>query len=794
MKKLLFLIVGVLAAFASYSQNATVISAREIKAYPIVSALSGDTAAIAANNGHLWYDFVDHKWRAIIDGVAVTVSPISSSGSGSVTNIATTSPITGGPITTTGTIAIDNAAADGTTKGAASFTATDFNSSSGIISTDYTNGQASSGSTKGFLTSADWTTFNSKESTLSFSSPLSRSTNTISIPASSGSQNGYLSSTDWTTFNGKISSQWITTGSDLYYSTGNVMVGTSAAPTSKFHIVETSTSTSRGIQADQYNTGTQGSRITMRKARGTFGSPTTIITGDVLGSWTTSGHDGTNFVESGKVLSTSAGTISTGIVPSKMDFQTANASGTLTTGISINESQALTFPAYTTNGGIHYNNGSGVLAQTGAGTSTQLLHGGTSPAYSAVSLTADVTGTLPIANGGTGSTSQNWWGLSGTSTLTGSSTITSNTASQHNFSGTWTASANNQFHLSFAPSITARGTTSDRLTAASFTPTLVAGANSQILVANDINATFTNGAFTSVSNYGLRVASGGVLIGSTSAATDAVKLNILAGGTSSTDFALRVADGSDNPAVRIASTSKIEFGGTGGSARGIGIGTSGSVFSNTGSIMVYAGTLNSTGRTAHFFSNNGNTTTDNTSGSNDIFVRQSGNFSQSSGTTTFTAMLIDPTITQTSTASGVIRSLDIDQTGTILGTNYGITVRNTSSRNGFGIATPVSILESGGSFGAKVTSTSADITLDISNYTVLVDASGANRTITLPAASGCTDRIYTVKKIDSSGNSVTIDGNASETIDGSTTKVVNVQWSGYQIHCNGTSWFIIATF
>ena len=43
------------------------------------------------------------------------------------------------------------------------------------------------------------------EQPLTFSSPLSRSTNTVSIPAATSSQNGYLTSTDWTTFNGKQS-------------------------------------------------------------------------------------------------------------------------------------------------------------------------------------------------------------------------------------------------------------------------------------------------------------------------------------------------------------------------------------------------------------------------------------------------------------------------------------------------------------------------------------------------------------------------------------------------------------
>lgn len=52
---------------------------------------------------------------------------------------------------------------------------------------------------------------------------------------------------------------------------------------------------------------------------------------------------------------------------------------------------------------IMISNGSAIV-QGAAGTTTQVLHGnaGGAPTYSAVSLTADVTGTLPIGNGGTG--------------------------------------------------------------------------------------------------------------------------------------------------------------------------------------------------------------------------------------------------------------------------------------------------------------------------------------------------------------------------------------------------------
>jgi hypothetical protein len=82
-------------------------------------------------------------------------------GNGTVTNVSGTSPIasSGGA---TPAISIADAAADGTTKGAAAFTANDFEATAGVISIDYANGQAASASNKGFLTAANWTTFNNK--------------------------------------------------------------------------------------------------------------------------------------------------------------------------------------------------------------------------------------------------------------------------------------------------------------------------------------------------------------------------------------------------------------------------------------------------------------------------------------------------------------------------------------------------------------------------------------------------------------------------------------------------------
>ena len=62
---------------------------------------------------------------------------------------------------------------------------------------------AATSSVNGYLTSADWTTFNAKQSALSFSGPLVLSGSTVYILTASSAQNGYLSAADWTTFNSK---------------------------------------------------------------------------------------------------------------------------------------------------------------------------------------------------------------------------------------------------------------------------------------------------------------------------------------------------------------------------------------------------------------------------------------------------------------------------------------------------------------------------------------------------------------------------------------------------------------
>jgi hypothetical protein len=85
----------------------------------------------------------------------------------------------------------------------------------------------------------------------------------------------------------------------------------------------------------------------------------------------------------------------------------------------------------------------------------------------------------------------------------------------------------------------------------------------------------------------------------------------------------------------------------------------------------------------------------------------------------------------------------------------------------------------------------AGTTLNTTHGLVRVDATVGNLTILLPAAASVSGRQYTVKKVDVSVNTVTVDANAAETIDGAATVVLSAQWDSVTIQSNGTSWDVI---
>lgn len=79
-------------------------------------------------------------------------------------------------------------------------------------------------------------------------------------------------------------------------------------------------------------------------------------------------------------------------------------------------------------------------------------------------------------------------------------------------------------------------------------------------------------------------------------------------------------------------------------------------------------------------------------------------------------------------------------------------------------------------------------TNDGDNVQVNVSASGGAVTVTFYAASGNGGKVITVKKTDSSANAVTLDGNASETLDGALTISLANQYDSATYVCDGTNW------
>lgn len=101
-------------------------------------------------------------------------------------------------------------------------------------------------------------------------------------------------------------------------------------------------------------------------------------------------------------------------------------------------------------------------------------------------------------------------------------------------------------------------------------------------------------------------------------------------------------------------------------------------------------------------------------------------------------------------------------------------------------------LKSDGGLQANVVTKTSAYTATESDYVIVGNPTGGSFSITLPAAATSDGFIYVIKNIHAS-NTVTIDGNASETIDGATTVALSSQYAFRMIICDGTSWHVIGS-
>lgn len=87
------------------------------------------------------------------------------------------------------------------------------------------------------------------------------------------------------------------------------------------------------------------------------------------------------------------------------------------------------------------------------------------------------------------------------------------------------------------------------------------------------------------------------------------------------------------------------------------------------------------------------------------------------------------------------------------------------------------------------TGTTVNLT-NASNTIQLCDATtaGGAVTVNLPAISGATSKVFTIKKFDSGADTVTIDGNSSETIDGAATYVISIPYQAVNVVCTSGGW------
>jgi hypothetical protein len=299
----------------------------------------------------------------------------------------------------------------------------------------------------------------------------------ISMAAATTSVNGYLTSTDWTTFNSKQAA--LVSGTNIKTVNGTTLLGSGDLGTITYAYGGTGlTSYTAGdiIYASGANTvaklaiGTTGQRLVVAAGLPSWATDTTVGTVTSVAALTL-GTTGTDL--SSTVATSTTTPVITLNVPtasaanrgalSAADWTTFNnkGSGTVTsvsfTGGIISVATATTTPALTvagTSGGIPYFSSASTWATSAAltanaivlgggagaspsvlaslGTTSTVLHGNAAgaPTFGAVSLTADVSGTLPIANGGTNSTATATAGGAGYGTGTAHAYTAAGTAGQ----------------------------------------------------------------------------------------------------------------------------------------------------------------------------------------------------------------------------------------------------------------------------------------------------------------------------------------------------------------------------
>lgn len=93
-------------------------------------------------------------------------------------------------------------------------------------------------------------------------------------------------------------------------------------------------------------------------------------------------------------------------------------------------------------------------------------------------------------------------------------------------------------------------------------------------------------------------------------------------------------------------------------------------------------------------------------------------------------------------------------------------------------------------YSVSSVSTTTNVSATSGEIVYLVNAASGSVTMNLPTAVGNTAKI-TIKKTDSSANTVVVDANSTQTIDGSLTKIIEFQYTSITLISDNANWFII---
>jgi hypothetical protein len=238
--------------------------------------------------------------------------------------------------------------------------------STALLSNATINIQNASTSQPGLLSSADFTTFNNKQSTVTASAPAVISANNITINRSTTSVDGYLASSDFTTFNNKISA--VTSTAPITV-TGGTVVG----------ITKSTTAVDGYLASSDFTTFNNKQATVSATAPITFASNTIAIpvaTTSVNGYLSSS--DFTTFNNKQATVLTTKGDLLTfgasiARLPVGSDTFVLTADSTQTNGIKWAASSAGFTNPMTTGGDLIYGGSGGTATRLANGSAQQVL-------------------------------------------------------------------------------------------------------------------------------------------------------------------------------------------------------------------------------------------------------------------------------------------------------------------------------------------------------------------------------------------------------------------------------------